>query len=100
MKENQRPLVFQMMILAALLGVIGCASDSQIIERGQQAMRKKAHSIMNPEALYLIPPEGLLVPNLVDISQDPPVETGPIFILPGTSLGYDEQLIKENTKEK
>jgi len=57
-------------------------------------MSRKTKATFNPEALYQVGPKGLWVETVVDISRDPPEETGPIYLLPGAIIGYDEELVK------
>lgn len=54
-----------------------------------------ANSIFNPEAIYGVPPEGLWVEDLVDLSKDPPVHTGKIFLIPGTVVAYDPEEVND-----
>ena len=54
-----------------------------------------ADSIFNPEAIYGVPPEGVWIDDLVDLSKNPPVHTGRIFLIPGTIVAYDPEEVNE-----
>lgn len=79
-------------ILSASIFLSGCVNVSRL---ANNQMKEQSNSIFNPEALYQVPPDGLWVESLVDISQDPPIETGPMFIPPGSIIGYDITLVSD-----
>jgi hypothetical protein len=53
--------------------------------------RDKSKHLFNPEALYQVPPEGLWANDLVEVQKKE--RTGRIFLIPGTIIGYDPELV-------
>lgn len=60
-------------------------------------MAKKSKAVFNPEGLYVVGPQGLWVENLTEL---PGMKyTGPIYLPPGTSIGYDPELLGEDNDD-
>lgn len=56
-------------------------------------MKENSHSIFNEQGLYAVPPEGLWVKDLIDLTTTN--RTGPIFLPPGTIIAGDpDNLVK------
>tara|TARA_X000001382_G_C3161479_1_gene176421 strand:- start:535 stop:798 length:264 start_codon:yes stop_codon:yes gene_type:complete len=55
--------------------------------------RDKSKHIFNPQALYQVPPQGLWADDLVEIKEEEKTRTGRIFLIPGTIIGYDPELV-------
>jgi|TARA_A100000171_G_C2035862_1_gene98068 hypothetical protein len=43
--------------------------------------------------LYQVPPQGLWADDLVEIKEEEKTRTGRIFLIPGTIIGYDPELV-------
>ena len=54
-------------------------------------MRENSAAVFNPQALYLIPPEGAWLPDLVVRTTGE--RTGPIFVPPSSIVGFNPELV-------
>jgi len=79
------------MILALTSSLSGCVTMERKIENFEEEMRENSAAVFNPQALYLIPPEGAWLPDLVVRTTGE--RTGPIFVLPSSIVGFNPDLV-------
>jgi hypothetical protein len=56
-------------------------------------MRTKTKAVFNPQGMYAVGPEGLWVPNLMDVETE--TLTGPIYLPPGTIVAHDDEAVAD-----
>lgn len=79
------------MILALASSFTGCVTMKKKIENFEEEMRDNSKAVFNPQALYLIPPEGAWLADLVVRTTGE--RTGPIFVPPSSIVGFNPDLV-------
>lgn len=84
-----------LMILVTTSLLTGCASmmEKKTIENYEEVLRDNSHTVFNPQALYIIPPEGVWVPDLIVRATGE--RTGPIYVYPSSIVGFNPDLVGE-----
>lgn len=65
--------------------------EKRKIENYEEILRDNSHEVFNPQALYLIPPEGMWVPDLIVRATGE--RTGPIYVYPSSIVGFNPDLV-------
>lgn len=97
MKKKSVKYLSLLILLSVLACLTGCTSVSRISKKADDVFRRHSRSVINPKALYAVPPEGLWVSDLMDATTG--TRTGPVFLPPGMLVVHDDEGVYTDPSE-